>query len=187
MGMKRIFIAVKIDAGEALLDMISDFRATLKDEKIKWTEIENFHITIAFLGDTEEDKVRAVGNMLEAECRGSGAFELTIKGAGVFRSLNDPRILWTSIAPSEKLKRLNEAVKPGLRDCGIILEDREFRPHLTLARIKSIIDNDRLKMLIIKYMNNYIQTQQVNEVILFESLLFQSGPVYKPLAKYSLI
>ena len=45
---------------DTLLRMISAFRTGLKDEKIKWTETENFHITLAFLGDTEEDKIKAI-------------------------------------------------------------------------------------------------------------------------------
>ena len=63
-NMKRIFIAVKIDPGETLMKMISDFKTGLKDERIKWTETENFHITLAFLGETEEDKIKAIGKML---------------------------------------------------------------------------------------------------------------------------
>jgi 2'-5' RNA ligase len=184
--MKRIFIAVKIDAGKGLLDMISDFRAVLRDERIKWTEIENFHITIAFPGETEEDKVTAVSKMLKEVSEGSGTFEMIIKGAGVFKSFNDPRVLWTTIEPSVKLNGLYELVIPGLRRIGINLEEREFRPHLTLGRIKGINDNDRFKALIMKYVNIELQKQQVNEVILYESVLSHAGPIYKPLAKYSL-
>lgn len=184
--MKRIFIAVKIDAGDRLLNMISDFRTILQDEKIKWTETENFHITIAFLGDTADDKVKTIGEMLKVVCNGSGDFEIVIKGAGVFKSFTDPRILWTTIAPSAELNGLYESVMPGLRNSGIYLEERGFRPHLTLGRIKSIHDNERFKSLIAKYINTELQIQKVNEVILYESLLFHSGPVYKPLAKFPL-
>lgn len=184
--MKRIFIAVKIDAGTGLLDMISDLKETLRDEKIKWTETDNFHITIAFLGDTGEDKVKDVSKMLKVVSEGSGAFELIIKGAGVFKSFNDPRVLWTSVEPSEKLSGLYELVIPGLRSIGINQEERAFRPHLTLGRIKRINDIEKFKSLIMKYMNMVFQKQQVNEVILYESVLFHSGPVYSPLARYSL-
>ncbi len=66
------------------------------------------------------------------------------------------------------------------------MEDRTFRPHLTLGRIKRINDIEKFKSLIMKYMNMVFQKQQVNEVILYESVLFHSGPVYSPLARYSL-
>ena len=186
-NMKRIFIAVKIDAGENLLNMISDLKAGLKEERVKWTEIENFHITLAFLGDTEESKIKAINNMLITTCEGFGEFEIFIKGAGVFKNFSDPRILWTGIEASEKLNKLNDCIKSGLKDTGISLEERTFRPHLTLGRIKSISDNDNLKSLVDKYLNAEIQSQPVNEVILYESILLQTGPVYKPLGKYPLV
>lgn len=186
-NMKRIFIAVKIDRGDTLINMISDFRTTLKDEKIKWTETENFHITLAFLGDTEEDKIKAVGKMLRGVCVGSGDFEIVIKGAGVFKNLKDPHIIWTGIEPLDKLSKLHESIKFGLKETGITIEERTFSPHLTLGRIKSINNNDTLKSLIIRYMNTELQIQPVSEVILFESVLFNSGPVYKPIEKFALV
>jgi RNA 2',3'-cyclic 3'-phosphodiesterase len=185
-NMKRIFIAVKINAGKNLLHLISDLKTGLKDERIKWTEIENFHITIAFLGDTEEDKIKAINKMLKSDCERAGVFEIVIKGAGVFKNFNDPRILWAGIEPSEKLYHLYESVKSGLKDTGISLDERNFKPHLTLGRIKSIQDCDTLKTIIDGYKNLELQKQVVNEVILYESLLFHSGPVYKPLGRFGL-
>ena len=184
--MKRIFIAVKINADDTLITMMSDLKAGLKEEKIKWTDSENLHITLAFLGDTEEDMIKPVNKMLKRICEGFGEFEIIIKGAGVFKNLKDPRVIWTGIEPSEKLKTLYESIKPGLKDAGIILEERTFNPHLTLGRIKSIKDMDVLKSLISGYADCQIQKQAVSEVILYESQLFHSGPVYKPLGKFAL-
>lgn len=184
--MRRIFIAVKIDTGKNLLNMISNLKTGLKNERIKWTEIDNFHVTLAFLGPTGEDKIKAINKMLKSSCEGSGDFEIVLKGAGVFKNFNDPRIIWTDIEPSEKLNHLYESVKCGLKDTGISLEELNFRPHLTLGRIKSIKDIDVLKSLIAGYNNLELQRQEVMEVILYESLLFHSGPIYKPLTRFRL-
>jgi RNA 2',3'-cyclic 3'-phosphodiesterase len=184
--MKRIFIAVKIDIGKNLLNMISDLKTGLKNERIKWTEIENFHITLAFLGDTEEDKIKSINKMLKSVCEGSGEFEIIIRGAGVFKNFKDPRVIWTGIEPSGNLNILQESIKSGLRDTGISLEERNFSPHLTLGRIKSILDIEAFKKLIEGYSNLELQNQDVTEVILYESSLFHSGPVYKPLNKFKL-
>jgi 2'-5' RNA ligase len=185
-NMKRIFIAVKIDTGENLLNMISGLKAGLKEERVKWTETENFHITLAFLGDTEESKIKAINNMLRTTCEGFGEFDIFIKGAGVFKKFSDPRILWTGIDASEKLNKLYDCIKSGLKDTGISIEERTFRPHLTLGRIKSIMDHDNLKSLVAGYLNAEMQSQSVNEVILYESILLQTGPVYKPLGRFPL-
>ena len=184
--MKRIFIAVKIDAGKNLLNMISDLKTTLKDERVKWTEFINFHITLAFLGDTEEDKIKTINKMLKSACVGSGEFEIVIKGAGVFKNFRDPRVIWTGIEHSEKLNELFKSVKHGLKEAGMTIEDRPFSPHLTLGRIKSIHDFDAFKTLVEGYTNLELQNQEVTEVILYESLLFHSGPVYKPLGRFAL-
>jgi len=184
--MKRIFIAVKIDAGENLLNMISDLKAGLKEERIKWTESKNFHITLAFLGDTEDDKIKAVSKMLKSVCEGSGSFELSVIGAGVFKNSRDPRIIWTGIAHSEKLFKLHDSVKLGLKEKGISLEERPFSPHLTLGRIKSIVGKEAFESLITRYQDSVLQSQEVLEVILYESILLHSGPVYKPVGRFSL-
>jgi 2'-5' RNA ligase len=182
-NLKRIFIAVKIDAGENLLNMISDLKAGLKEERVKWTETGNFHITLAFLGYTEETKIKAISNMLRTACEGFGEFEIIIKGAGVFKNFSDPRILWTGIEPSEKLNKLYDCIKSGLKDTGISLEERTFRPHLTLGRIKSIGDHENLQSLVTSYLTAEMKSQRVKEVILYESIIFQTGPVYKPLGR----
>lgn len=184
--MKRIFIAVKIDPGPILLNMISDFRNTLKDEKIKWSETGNLHITIAFLGDTEDNKIKEVSQMLSKVCEGSGKFNMLIKGAGVFKNLKDPRVIWTGIEHSGEMNKLYNSINAGLKDIGLSPEERPFSPHLTLGRIKSIKNIDVLKSLVARYMESEIQKQQVNEVILFESILFHTGPVYKPLGIFVL-
>ena len=185
-NIKRIFIAVKINPGDTLLNMISCFKTGLINERIKWTETENFHTTLAFLGDTEENKIQQVGKMLRRVCEGFGDFEIVIKGAGVFKNFKDPRVIWTGIEPSEKLNKLYESVKLGLQDTDITIEDRTFNPHLTLGRIKSINDNETLKLLVTKYMNTEMQKQPVSDVILYESILIHSGPVYKPIGKFHL-
>ena len=184
--MKRIFIAVKVEAGENLLSMISSLKSGLCNESIKWTNPDNIHITLAFLGDTEEEQIKIIGAMLKEKCGGSGKFELMIKGSGVFKNLSDPRVIWTGIEPSENFIRLNGLVKSGLTEAGIKIEDRPFKPHLTLGRIKKLKDKEVLKTLMDKYQNTEIQKVPVNEVILYESILLHSEPLYKALSKFNL-
>lgn len=184
--MKRIFIAIRIEPAETLLEMISAFRTGLKDERIKWTDIQNFHITLAFPGNTEEDKIKEISKMLRRVCAGYGEFAVVIKGAGIFKSFSDPRIIRTGVEPSEELSSLFDVVRKGLKETGITIEDRPFNPHLTFGRIKGVRDNGRLKSLIAGYQDTVIQKSEIKEVILYESQLFSSGPVYKPLGKYAL-
>jgi len=184
--MKRIFIALKVEAEEPLLAMVSSLKSGLNKDIVKWINPDNIHITLAFLGNTEEKIIKNIGSMLKEKCSGSGKFELILKGLGVFRNLSDPRIIWTGIEHSEKLMHLNNIIMGGLNDLDIKTEDRKFNPHLTIGRIKHLNDKESLNILIKRFENSEMQIVLVYEVILYESILFPTGAVYKPLAKFKL-
>ncbi len=184
--MKRIFIAIKIEAGKTLLEVMSSFIASLKNESIKWIDPKNVHITLAFLGDTSEEKIASLDSMLKEKCEGFGDFELIVKGSGVFRNMNDPRVIWAGIEGSEKLGLLNGQILKGLGEVGIEIENRTFRPHLTLGRIRHLKSDIALKDIIARYSSTTIQKVHVSDVILFESTLLSTGPLYTVIGKYSL-
>ena len=184
--MKRIFIAIKIDPEEELLKMISSLKTGLKNESIKWTETSNIHITLVFLGDTEEKRIKEIDVILSGICSGFGGFDLILSSAGIFRSLRDPRIIWTGINNSKELNDLNKLISVKLRETGTHLEERPFNPHLTLGRIKRLTGTQGLARLIEDYTDKEIQRVRVSEIVLFESILRPEGPVYKPLGRYSL-
>jgi 2'-5' RNA ligase len=124
--------------------------------------------------------------MLAEKCGSYGKFSLTLKGCGLFRNFSDPRIIWTGIDLSDKLIQVNASIMNGLKALNIKMEDRPYNPHLTLGRIKHINDKDLLKSLIDRFQNTELQTVLISEVILYESILLQSGPIYQPLAKFTL-
>lgn len=184
--MKRLFIAIKIVPGSDLLRMISSVKALLGGESIKWVDHGNIHITLAFLGDTEEKKVKVLTRILDETCTKSGRFEFSLAGTGVFKNFNDPRVIWVGINPKEELVKLSTKIADGLKSGGFLIEERSFRPHLTIGRIRTLKDNDRLKRVLDTYKDTELQKISAEEVILFESILMQSEPLYKELAKFSL-
>ena len=184
--MKRIFIAVKVNPEETFLKMISSFKSVLFNENIKWINPENIHITLAFLGDTDEELIKDISSMLEKVCGNSGNFELTIRGTGVFRNINDPRIIWTNIVHSEKLVKLTDKILVGLTEMNIKLEDKPFKLHITIGRIKHLKNKETFKKLTEQYQNTELQRLHVTEVILYESILLPQGPKYIPIGRYKL-
>jgi RNA 2',3'-cyclic 3'-phosphodiesterase len=183
--MKRVFIAIKVEAEDSLLRIISSLKSGLPKESVKWTSVENIHITLAFLGDTDENTIDSLISMLKKKCVSVNRFVLAIRGIGVFRNMSDPRIIWTGIEQSANLIMLNNLILEGLRDLNIRIEDRPFRPHLTLGRIKHSGDKEILKSVVERYQNTEIQTVTVNEIHLYESILLPSGPVYKSMAQFN--
>ena len=178
--MRRIFIAVKINAGGNLKDLIFSLRSELEGENIKWIDPDSIHITLAFLGATEEEKIDAVIRLLGERCPGFGIFEFYLTGVGVFKSVNNPRIIWIGTGASDELVRLNEVVNDGLKNIGFTVEDRPFRPHVTIGRVKFLKDPDKMKLLLAKHHDSEIQKITVEEVVLYESILVGPKPVYKP-------
>ena len=177
---------MKVEADDTLQKIVSSLKAGLINDNIKWTNPDNIHITLVFLGDIEDGKIKPVAAMLKGICEGYGKFELILKGSGVFKNLHDPRIIWTGIEHSEKLIQLNESIINGLKNEGFEIEGRPFNPHLTLGRIKTLKDKSGLKFLIEKYQNTEIQKVPVNDIVFYESILLQSGRMYKPLGKFKL-
>jgi 2'-5' RNA ligase len=184
--MKRIFIAVKVEPGDELIRMFSSLRSLLGGESIKWVDPVNIHLTLAFLGDTEEKRIRILNGMLNDKCPGFGEFDFVLAGTGIFKNYRDPRVIWVGIQSSEKLSILYNIIMKGLKQTGFEIEERQYKPHLTLGRVKSVRDTENLKSVLERYRDNQFQIVPVREVILFESILTQTGPIYKSLGKYPL-
>lgn len=184
--MKRVFIAVKTEISGPAYKVITSLKSGLGKEIIKWTDPENLHITLLFLGKTEEGKVNVISSALMDVCHGFGQFEIRIRGIGLFKNLNEPRVIWAGIEPSEKLNILNSNIVNGLRNIGIYQGENYFKPHLTLGRIKSVAEKQNFKAIVDKYKTTEFQNIIVQDIILYESILFQEGPVYKPVDIFSL-
>ncbi len=184
--MKRIFIAIKVDAGGELIRMISSLKARLGNEKIRWVDTANIHLTLAFLGDTEEDKIALLTRMLKEKCSGFGSLEFRLAGTGLFKSFRDARVIWAGITQPERLSELNNVIAEGLKQNGFPVEERPFKPHLTLGRIKFLKDPDKLRDALEEYYDAEFQTVNVTCVILYESILMKTGSVYRELVKFPL-
>lgn len=184
--MKRIFFAVRVDPGEKMMEIISELKKLMSEENIRWVEPSNFHITLAFPGNTEEDKIAAATYLVNDYCKASGEFKFSISGTGVFKSLRDPKVIWMGVSESERLKNLYVLVTSALKSMELKIEERAFNPHVTIGRIKSVSFPEKFTADIEKYQNLIIQEVSVKEVILYESILKPTGPVYNPLSKIKL-
>jgi len=184
--MKRTFIAVKVDPGERITEVFDAMKEDLRNESVRWVDIHKMHITLAFPGDTSEEMIREISVMLRELCGNSGKFDFSLSRLGVFKSLNDPKIIWAGIENSEKLTGLFKDIKAGLDKLEVPTEEREFKPHLTLGRIKWIKDKQLLADLLKKYSDYKFQDVNVSEVIFYESILQQTGPLYIPMKVFKL-
>ncbi|MET9904207.1 RNA 2',3'-cyclic phosphodiesterase [Streptomyces sp. NPDC006446] len=100
---------------------------------MRWNRMEDWHITLAFLGELPVETVPLLRPPLAALAADEQPLSLALRGSGTF----DDRVLWSGIdGDLDELHRLAAAVRTAVKDCGIAFEDRPLRPHLTLARAR---------------------------------------------------
>ena len=167
-------------------EILNHFREDLSREKIKWVDPDSMHITLCFLGDTKDDNIPNLKNEIEKAVSLFPPIKLSFRGCGVFKNLRDPRVIWFGLENNWIFKDLKKYLDETIEPFGFIPEKRDFRPHLTMARIKRIMDISALEDLIEEYKEEQVQVTEINNVIFFESILKQDGPEYIPLLKATL-
>lgn len=127
--MHRLFVALEIP--EIVADALTVLQSGV--DGARWIDPGNFHLTLAFIGETDRHGFAAALDAL------SGieppAFDLRLSGAGVFGDKR-PRSLWAGVAASPELQHLQTKVETALRRAGFDIENRKFKPHVTIARLK---------------------------------------------------
>jgi RNA 2',3'-cyclic 3'-phosphodiesterase len=176
---RRTFIATDIFPGERLNEIIRTVKNRLSIESIRWTDINPSHITLSFLGDTTEAQVDVVRRSLKNRLSGFGEFEVRIGGVGFFGTAWEPRVLWIGVEMTDQLNALHLAVKSAVLDAGMVPDNKPFRPHLTIGRVRRFSGRDGIKDLLSQISGETLQKSLVREVTFYESVLKPEGAVYK--------
>jgi 2'-5' RNA ligase len=185
--MVRAFIAVNISDGhrQRLAELLDSFRSL--DVGVKWVVPENLHVTLKFLGDTDEkvldDLYAAVRNALA----GLRRFQLSLRGLGQFPNARSPRVVWVGINDgADSLRQLSKRVSEAVIPFGFETEKRKFSAHLTIGRVKH---TKNISTLVDKLTSMEFETEPavVSEVIFYQSTLRPQGPIYTPLSKFELV
>jgi len=147
---------------------------------------DSIHLTLKFLGEIDDGKVREAGLALEKAPAGIGPFMLEIEGVGAFPNVRNPRVVWVGIKPSQGLCALQRAVETNLQSIGFEAEERPFTPHLTLCRIKSPADGKALGRLITETRPEARAAFTVSSFAFMKSVLKPTGAVYTPIQEFAL-
>ena len=180
MESKRIFIGTYIDP--SIFEFIyDDIKEDFKNASFgKWVEFENLHFTYKFLGDTSISLLKQIQDDL-SEILVTYNKLIQIKGIGAFPDLRKPKVLVANIySQNNILQDISSKIDKILLNHNIKPEDREFKPHLTLQRIKST-DRLNFKEVIAKYIDYDFGEMTSFSVKIIESVLTSKGPIYKTL------
>lgn len=180
----RTFISINID--EALKKEINNFITDLKRHNldVRWVPVENLHITLKFLGHISEETIERVKDSLYNIALLFRPFRLRFNGVGLFPDTKRPRVIWIDISDKDVLRSLNKAIEEILVETGFKREDREFSPHLTVGRVRSLRDRERLIGLVRDIKDREFGIIDVDRVFLMKSELRPGGAQYSVIAEF---
>lgn len=177
----RLFAALDLDetAREAVVALRKRI-AKRFDSDIRWTNPEQLHLTLAFVGEVDD----AVGATVAAAMTppiDMPAYPLALGGLGVFPPHGAPRVLWIgSSRGARETIDLQRLVAERLATAGVELERRPFHAHLTLGRWRASRDRDRRAVAELADTGE-IACVDVDHVALYESRLSPNGATHTAL------
>jgi 2'-5' RNA ligase len=171
----RLFIAIEF---EDAADYLKQIQEQLPDAKATFPK--QFHLTLKFLGEVEEDKVEEIKNKLSKVK--FEPFAAKLGEIGVFPSESFIRVVWVGVEDGEKIIQLQQEIENTLTE---FKQDKRFHPHITLARIKFIEEEKKKEF--VEALKNIKVGQKESEIKnfkLIKSTLTPESPVYEDLAVF---
>jgi RNA 2',3'-cyclic 3'-phosphodiesterase len=175
----RLFTAVDIppDAKAALAALLDRLRPLAK---LHWIPVEKLHITTKFIGEWPEERLDDLKQAL-GTVRGSTSIEIVIRRVGWLPNPRSARLLYAGVEASEPLSALAAATERAADGIGVPIEDRIYRPHVTLARTRKRVPVDALKRALEEIELSAIGSYQASAFALYLS----AGGKYTKLQEFS--
>lgn len=164
------------------------FSASLRDAggDLKLVDLELIHTTLKFLGDTDEALVPEIVRVMEASAAGVGPVAVSLRGTGAFPGPKRINVVWVGLEGADPLGRIASSLNRGLDELGFRPEDRRWEPHVTVARLKSGRNLDRVRAAIEGYAHEEFGASVVDRIRLKRSVLRPEGPEYSTVAEVPL-
>ncbi|OPY13046.1 MAG: 2',5' RNA ligase family [Syntrophus sp. PtaB.Bin001] len=185
-GNIRAFLA--IDPSETVRQSMATLQNRLKyilTGAISWVRPEGIHLTLKFFGNIAEADIARISNTVGPIAARFSPLDLEVRRLGLFPDYQRPRVVWLGLEGDIiSLKALQKEVDQELALCGFSREDRSFRAHLTLARIKSVKGLSGLDRAMNKSETFDAGLFRADALTLFRSNLTPQGAIYSKLASY---
>ena len=176
----RLFVAALLP-GE-VRQSLGEFTNSLKPniDGVKWEKEEKLHITLKFLGETDEQNAAKVSDIVGGLAQKYSPFRTSVKNIGGFPGLDNPRVLYIGLSPNEELSAFQREIEAGLETLGFAREKRRFIPHVTIGRVR--------KRFGIKAPVPMPQKVgfEISSIGIIKSELKPEGSVYSPLSVFTL-
>jgi len=184
----RSFIAIPLpkDTEDYLGTLISDLKKTAAD--VKWVKPENIHLTLKFLGGQDPDTLKKIQIILDKLIADKNNYELEISHLGGFPKLENPRVIWVGLSEGDKeTKIIAKELDEKINKLGIPKEERAFSSHITIGRVRSPLNRDKL----VAGLKSCVIPEgrlkfTADKIILYKSTLMPGGPVYEAIYEVNL-
>jgi 2'-5' RNA ligase len=176
----RLFIASTFppEIVRALADRVDRVRSRLP--QAAWVRPESQHLTYAFLGEQDESIVEKL------ELPPLKAFDATLRGCGFFPNPRHARVAWVGVEPAEKFCETAAAVRKAVCAAGVQLDRGDFKPHLTLARIRDGWPPACIDIFNKTLVDFASAPFRIDAVTLYSSQLNPKGAIHTPLREFQL-
>jgi len=161
-------------------------REAVPDAAASWSRPENIHLTMKFFGNVDQAKVPVISAAVARVVKEFSPIQIEVGKTGVFPRPSRPQVLWIGIEDaSGLLSKFQQQLENELAREGFPKEDRAFRPHLTIARIRRPQNADRLAQIHLGLQFNNVALH-LDELILFRSELSSKGSKYTAISRHRL-
>jgi 2'-5' RNA ligase len=175
----RLFIALNLPPAERRAIFAATAAVREASHGITWVAEGNLHVTMKFLGEEPPAGVEALAARLRAVSSAHAPLRLTAGGVDAFPNLRAPRIVWMGASGGPAVERLHRDVESACADLGYAREERPFRAHLTLGRVKGRLDAGAARRLAERARSvQYTGTVEVRTLDLMSSTLTAAGSRY---------
>lgn len=182
----RTFCAIELphDVRAQLQDHVRRLREAVPDASASWSKPENVHLTMKFFGNVPTQNLAKISAAASRVAKEFSSFQIRIGGTGVFPRRSRPQVLWIGIEDSTgRLSALQQRLEEEFEREGFPKENRGYRPHLTIARLRRPEDARPLAEAHIQTKFSFIEIP-VNELVVFRSQLSPKGSVYTAISQH---
>ena len=154
---------------------------------VKWVDPLMAHLTLKFLGNITNDQISSISARLQTIASHFTSFSIKLEGAGSFPKWDFPRVVWIGLGEGgETVKKVAKEVEDATAEEGFEREKRAFSPHITIGRVKSPKNKDKLKSIASKIEVKPVSCD-ISRIVLFKSELLRTGAVYSELVAFPFI
>ncbi len=182
----RIFVAIDFPQDMLLKieQIVSFFKTKTPPVALNWVQTEHLHLTVKFIGEVREHKVKPIQEVLVNTLVDQAPFDIEVGGLGMYPHKQTPRVIWLGITGGEPLIKIHTQLDKNLASLDVKREGRPFSPHLTIARVRRQADQAMVKSIgqtLSQFNVDPLGAVTIDQVQLYQSVLTPSGPNYTTL------